>query len=179
MRLTDRNEEAAMASISSARNKVSFYMRPEDEARARAAFRLVRPGGRQGSLSHMYSRAITSYVAQLEARFNGGKPFPDAQSSEADGIRTREITSMDEWPTLEGSAAPASSRVRFIPLEHVQEILSISRSQAYALVRSGDLRAIRVGGRGQWRVELTELDAYIERAYRAAEAAISDEAAAD
>lgn len=41
------------------------------------------------------------------------------------------------------------------------------------------LRAIRVGGRGQWRVELTELDAYIERAYRAAEAAISDEAAAD
>ena len=168
-----------MDSISSAKNKVSFYIRPEDEARARAAFRLVHPGGRRGSLSHMYSRAITSYVAQLEARFNGGQPFPDAQSPEADGIRTREITSMDEWPTLEEQAAPASSRVRFIPLEQVQEILSISRSQAYALVRSGDLRAIQVGGRGQWRVELTELEAYIERAYQAAAEAIATDAVTD
>lgn len=44
-------------------------------------------------------------------------------------------------------------------------MFSISRSQAYALVRSGDLRAIKVGGRGQWRIELTEIDAFIERAY--------------
>ncbi|WP_106507770.1 helix-turn-helix transcriptional regulator [Brachybacterium timonense] len=73
----------------------------------------------------------------------------------------------------------ASSRVRFIPLEHVQEILSISRSQAYALVRSGDLRAIQVGGRGQWRVELTELEAYIERAYQAAAKAISNDTVTD
>ncbi|MGO3180742.1 helix-turn-helix domain-containing protein [Corynebacterium variabile] len=54
-----------------------------------------------------------------------------------------------------------------MPLEGVQEVLSISRSQAYALVRSGELRAIRVGGRGQWRVEEAELEAYIERAYAA------------
>lgn len=163
-----------MDSISSAKNKVSFYMRPEDEARVRNAFRLVSPGGRQGSLSHMYSRAIISYVAQLETEYNGGQPFPDAASPEAAKIRTHEISSLDEWPDLNAAAAPTSSRVRFIPLEHVQEILSVSRSQAYALVRSGDLRAIQVGGRGQWRVELTELDAYIDRAYRATEAAISD-----
>lgn len=37
--------------------------------------------------------------------------------------------------------------------------LSISRSQAYALVRSGDLRAIQVGRRGQWRIDLNELEA--------------------
>lgn len=55
---------------------------------------------------------------------------------------------------------------QFITLDDVQVVLSISRSQAYALVRSGDLRALRVGGRGQWRVELTELDAYIERCYQ-------------
>lgn len=55
---------------------------------------------------------------------------------------------------------------RFVPLSDVAETLSISASQAYALVRSGDLPAIKVGGRGQWRVELTELDAYIERNYR-------------
>lgn len=59
---------------------------------------------------------------------------------------------------------------QFITLDDVQVVLSISRSQAYALVRSGDLRALRVGGRGQWRIELTELDAYIERCYQAADA---------
>ncbi|GAA4525622.1 hypothetical protein GCM10023160_18820 [Brachybacterium paraconglomeratum] len=57
---------------------------------------------------------------------------------------------------------------KFVPLEHVMEELTISKSQAYALVRSGDLRAIRVGGRGQWRVDLRELEAYIDRAYAAA-----------
>lgn len=55
---------------------------------------------------------------------------------------------------------------RFVPLTDVAEMLSISGSQAYALVRSGELPAIKVGGRGQWRVELSELEAYIERGYR-------------
>ncbi len=54
---------------------------------------------------------------------------------------------------------------RFIPLAEVSEILDISSAQAYALVRSGDLPAIKVGGRGQWRVEVTELEAYIARMY--------------
>ena len=45
------------------------------------------------------------------------------------------------------------------------EILDISSDQAYALVRSGDLPAIKVGGRGQWRVETVELEAYIQRMY--------------
>jgi excisionase family DNA binding protein len=54
---------------------------------------------------------------------------------------------------------------RFVPLADVAETLSISAAQAYALVRRGELRAIQVGGRGQWRVELTELEAYIERQY--------------
>lgn len=43
-------------------------------------------------------------------------------------------------------------------------MFSISSSQAYALVRSGELRAIQVGGRRQWRIELSEIEAYIERA---------------
>lgn len=58
---------------------------------------------------------------------------------------------------------------RFIPLAEVAETLSISAAQAYALVRRGDLRAIQVGGRGQWRVEIAELEAYIERQYAEAE----------
>ena len=54
---------------------------------------------------------------------------------------------------------------RFLLLSDVAEILNISASQAYALVRNEELRAIKIGGRGQWRVERTELEAYIERAY--------------
>lgn len=62
---------------------------------------------------------------------------------------------------------------KFVPLEYVMEELTISKSQAYALVRSGDLKAIRVGGRGQWRIDLRELEAYIERAYAATAAEVS------
>jgi excisionase family DNA binding protein len=54
---------------------------------------------------------------------------------------------------------------RFLTLADVAETLNISASQTYALVRSGDLPAIKVGGRGQWRVEAVELEAYIARMY--------------
>jgi excisionase family DNA binding protein len=54
---------------------------------------------------------------------------------------------------------------RFLQLADVAEVLNISASQTYALVRSGDLPAIKVGGRGQWRVEATELENYIQRMY--------------
>lgn len=54
---------------------------------------------------------------------------------------------------------------RFLQLPDVCEVLNISSSQAYALVRSGELPAIRIGGRGQWRVEATELEAFIQRKY--------------
>lgn len=54
---------------------------------------------------------------------------------------------------------------RFLQLADVAEILNISSAQAYALVRSGELPAIKIGGRGQWRVETTELERYIERMY--------------
>jgi excisionase family DNA binding protein len=54
---------------------------------------------------------------------------------------------------------------RFLTLTDVGEVLNISSAQTYALVRSGALRAIKVGGRGQWRVESTELEAYITRCY--------------
>jgi len=54
---------------------------------------------------------------------------------------------------------------RFLTLADVTEVLNISSAQAYALVRSGELPAIQVGGRGQWRVEASELEAYIQRRY--------------
>jgi excisionase family DNA binding protein len=54
---------------------------------------------------------------------------------------------------------------RFLQLADVAEVLNISSSQTYALVRSGDLPAIKIGGRGQWRVERSVLEEYIQRAY--------------
>ena len=54
---------------------------------------------------------------------------------------------------------------RFIQLADVAEVLNISSSQAYALVRSGELPAIKIGGRGQWRVESDQLEDYIQRMY--------------
>jgi excisionase family DNA binding protein len=54
---------------------------------------------------------------------------------------------------------------RFLQLADVAEVLNISAAQTYALVRSGELPAIKIGGRGQWRVEETELESYIQRMY--------------
>lgn len=54
---------------------------------------------------------------------------------------------------------------RFLQLSDVAEVLNISASQTYALVRNGDLPAIKIGGRGQWRVESSALEDYIQRMY--------------
>ena len=54
---------------------------------------------------------------------------------------------------------------RFLTLPDVAEILNTSLAQVTALVRRGELRALKLGGRGQWRVETSELEAFIERMY--------------
>jgi excisionase family DNA binding protein len=54
---------------------------------------------------------------------------------------------------------------RFLQLADVADVLNISVAQVYALVRRGDIKAIKIGGRGQWRVEASELEAFIARSY--------------
>ncbi|WP_340539864.1 helix-turn-helix domain-containing protein [Nocardioides sp. GXZ039] len=54
---------------------------------------------------------------------------------------------------------------RFLTLADVAEVLSTSSAQVYAMVRRGELEAIKIGGRGQWRVEASKLEEYIARAY--------------
>lgn len=54
---------------------------------------------------------------------------------------------------------------RFLTLTDVADTLNISAAQAYALVRNGELPAIKVGGRGQWRVERNVLEKYIADMY--------------
>ncbi|MFF5084122.1 helix-turn-helix transcriptional regulator [Actinoplanes sp. NPDC000266] len=54
---------------------------------------------------------------------------------------------------------------RFLLLADVAAELNVSDSQVYHMVRSGELPAIKIGGRGQWRVERARLEEYIERKY--------------
>ena len=54
---------------------------------------------------------------------------------------------------------------RFLTLTDVAETLNVSLSQVKALVRSGELAGVKLGGRGVWRVENSELEAYIQRMY--------------
>lgn len=51
---------------------------------------------------------------------------------------------------------------RYLKLEDVALYLSVSVPQVYALVRSGELPAVKLGGRGIWRVDRQKLDAYLE-----------------
>jgi len=54
---------------------------------------------------------------------------------------------------------------RFLTLADVAEILNTSSAQVYALVRRKELPAIKIGGRGQYRVEAARLEEFIERSY--------------
>lgn len=51
---------------------------------------------------------------------------------------------------------------RFLTLPDVATYLNVSERQVYALVRSGDLPAIKIGRRGVWRVDRQRLESWIE-----------------
>jgi excisionase family DNA binding protein len=74
------------------------------------------------------------------------------------------LTTMSDATT--GAFPPGPpSQPRFLQLAEVADVLNISAAQVYALVRRGDIKAVKIGGRGQWRVETSELEAYIRRLY--------------
>jgi excisionase family DNA binding protein len=68
---------------------------------------------------------------------------------------------------------------RFLTLTDVAEVLNISMSQTYALVRNGDIEAIKIGGRGQYRVERDKLESYISRMYDETRKFLADHPFAD
>ncbi len=67
---------------------------------------------------------------------------------------------------------------RFLTLADVAEQLQLSAAATYALVRSGELAAIQIGGRGQWRVEETKFEDFIQRRYAATAQLLADSKAA-
>lgn len=52
---------------------------------------------------------------------------------------------------------------RLLTLEEVATYLAVSVQQAYSLVRNNALPGMKIGGRGIWRVDRRELEAYVER----------------
>jgi excisionase family DNA binding protein len=59
---------------------------------------------------------------------------------------------------------------RFLTLDDVAEILNVSHAQVYALVKRREIVAIQIGGRGQWLVEVDELERFIQQKYAEARA---------
>jgi len=66
-----------------------------------------------------------------------------------------------EVPNQEGRSLGVEPRL--FTLEEVATYLNVSVPQVYALVRSQELPAVKIGGRGVWRVDRTQLDDYIQR----------------
>lgn len=57
---------------------------------------------------------------------------------------------------------------RFLTLGEVADTLKVDPRVVRGLIASGELRGIRVGNRGQWRIETTEFQDYIDRQYQRA-----------
>lgn len=60
---------------------------------------------------------------------------------------------------------PKRPTSRFMTIQEVADDLATSKTQVIALIRSGDLLGIQVGGRKQWRVERSKLEEYIAEQY--------------
>ncbi len=43
------------------------------------------------------------------------------------------------------------------------------QGQAYVLIRRREIRALKIGGRGTWRVGLDDLEVFIQRTYKETE----------
>ncbi|MDF0514692.1 helix-turn-helix domain-containing protein [Agromyces sp. H3Y2-19a] len=56
---------------------------------------------------------------------------------------------------------------RFLTIADAAEILAVDVATVDALIRSGELPAIRVGSSGPWRIERAQLEVWIELRYEA------------
>lgn len=81
------------------------------------------------------------------------------------------VTSLCTWSARLPTGPPVTARQadsdagRFLTVPQVAEELATSEVQFIAMLRRGDLRGFELRGRGQWRIERAELEAYIQRCY--------------
>jgi excisionase family DNA binding protein len=64
---------------------------------------------------------------------------------------------------------PKARPLRFLNIPQVAEELATSEAQINALLKRGDLPAMKLGARGQWRIEQAKLEEFIARAYEETE----------
>ncbi|WP_104140910.1 helix-turn-helix domain-containing protein [Arthrobacter sp. ZGTC131] len=64
------------------------------------------------------------------------------------------------------SPAAVTRFPKMLTLSEVREILNVGMPTLYALLSSGELRGVQLGGRRMWRVSEEDLAAYLERAYK-------------
>ena len=64
------------------------------------------------------------------------------------------------------NSAEGAIEPRLFTIADVARYLSVSEAQVYALVRSGQLPAVKLGGRGVWRIDRQRLDDNIERLHQ-------------
>lgn len=55
---------------------------------------------------------------------------------------------------------------RFLTLAQVADELNVKQSLVQGLIRTGELRAFQVGGRGMWRIGRQDVEDYIDQSYR-------------
>ncbi|MDO4254154.1 MAG: helix-turn-helix domain-containing protein [Kocuria sp.] len=68
---------------------------------------------------------------------------------------------------------------QFYTLSDVAEILNASPAQVRAMVRTGELPAIQIGGRGQWRVQISVFDQWVEQKHQETAEAVRSGTAVD
>ena len=56
---------------------------------------------------------------------------------------------------------------RFYTISDVADLLALSEQGVRAMIKSGELPAIQVGGRKQWRIEKSVLEDHTQNAYAA------------
>jgi excisionase family DNA binding protein len=79
--------------------------------------------------------------------------------------------------TVTDEAAP--KRQRFLTIEQVAEELAIREPTVRQLLTVGELRGLQIGVHRTWRVAATDLEDYIEQAYRVTAERIAAGEAAD
>lgn len=124
-----------------------------------------------GSQSHGWPAARVVTGAGRE-RAGRGK-HPESAAKEVVDVRSRAVARsrrVDE-PV---SVFNQDDSTRFLPLSEVAQVLAVTDTQVYALVRSGSLKAVKLGGRGKWRVERSELESFIARMYDETERFIAE-----
>lgn len=62
--------------------------------------------------------------------------------------------------------ASEPTQPRFLTLAQVADELNVKQSLVQGLIRTGELRAFQLGGRGLWRIGRQYVEDYIQQAYR-------------